>query len=126
MALYRLKKVNAYVFEEIVLSAFEKSGAKIYRSKSYSNDGGIDGRFEFNGDRYWVQSKRYRGHISNDHIKRHAEVCQKNDVLPVFVHTGKTGKKSRDTAAQGGVRIISGDRLLGLISGESSLTELLR
>ena len=39
-----LRKISPYVFEELLLSAFERQGLTVVRNASYSGDGGLDGR----------------------------------------------------------------------------------
>ena len=38
-----LRKISPYVFEELLLSAFERQGLAVVRNASYSGDGGLDG-----------------------------------------------------------------------------------
>lgn len=109
------KKINPYVFEEMVLSALAKAGHKIARSASYSGDNGKDGEVVIRGQRYYVQSKCYTNHIKAEHVKAFALLCQKKRVKGLFVHTGKTGKLARTQAMQH-VDIISGNRLLKLFT----------
>lgn len=93
---YQLRyKTNPYVFEESVLTGLEMAGHKIERSQRYSGDIGIDGFCYINNERYLIQSKKY------------------------FVHSGKTGQHSRYYAYTSDlVDIVSGERLLKLLSGK--------
>jgi restriction system protein len=112
-----LKKIDPYIFEEVILSALKQKGCKIRRSPSYSGDGGVDGEFVLNGERYLVQSKRYQDHIKLQHIKEFISVCDKKKTKGIFCHTGRTGKQSWKGLANTNVSIISGHRLVALIKG---------
>ena len=115
-AINYLRKINPYVFEELVLTGFEERGYKIIRNKRYSGDGGMDGMVIRNGEEFLVQSKRYTGYISNAHVEAFSRLCTRRCRKGFFVHTGKTGGKSKDVVSYfGNVDIISGDRLLALI-----------
>ncbi len=61
---YYLRGLNAFVFEEMILTALKKHGFKIIRNKRYTGDGGIDGRAYKNDQHYLIQAKRYRKHIN--------------------------------------------------------------
>ncbi|MGS6531656.1 restriction endonuclease, partial [Enterobacter hormaechei] len=39
-----LRKIDAFVFEELLLEGFEAHGFRTMRIKRYSGDGGIDGQ----------------------------------------------------------------------------------
>lgn len=54
-----LRKINPYVFEELLLLAFERQGYAVQRNASYSGDGGLDGRVHINGECWLIQAKRY-------------------------------------------------------------------
>lgn len=110
-----LRKIDPLVFEELVLTALKDLGAKIKRNTRYTGDGGIDGSFKLNGYKWLVQAKRYSGAINPQHILEFSEVC--NGHKGLFVHTGRTGKKSKD-ALSPNISIISGDRLVGLVLGK--------
>jgi len=115
-----LRKVNPYVFEELVLLAFEKKGCSVIRNRRYSGDGGVDGHVIIDGVRIPVQSKRYRGHIKKSHVEAFENllVCR-NKPYGYFIHTGRTGKGCRG-AEFPHVRFISGDRLLALLKSPNS------
>ena len=91
----------------------------------YSGDGGIDGRVYRRSEKSYVQCKRYKGHIDPSHVEAFARVCAERHGSGYFVHTGKTGGKSREAAKAAGnrVTIVSGDALLRLLSGNLSGTE---
>ena len=111
-----LQKVNPYSFEELVLDGFEKAGYKVKRNARYSGDGGVDGRVSKDGEEYLVQCKRYRGYISRQDVEDFSRVCTRECRRGFFVHTGKTGEGSWETAgAFGNVNIISGGRMLSLV-----------
>lgn len=114
-----LRSVNPYVFEEMVLTLLARRHLKIERSQSYSGDGGVDGAFDLDGQRWLIQAKRYHRTINSQHVEAFEQVCRKQGVQGMFIHTGRTGPSSRavEVAAKH-VRIVSGDDLLALIAGE--------
>jgi len=109
-----LRKINAFAFEELLLSALEDAGAKIKRNSKYTGDGGIDGKCKFYGQKYFIQAKRYKSYISASDVHVFSLTCRKNGVKGLFIHTGKTGKKSHEEKSDN-VDIISSDRLLLLV-----------
>jgi len=119
-----LRKIDPYVFEELVLLSFRKAGYKVVRNCRYSGDGGIDGRIAKGGQRWFVQCKRYKGHISPRHVADFAAVCQDGRRRGVFVHTGRTGGASREMFAyDDDIEVVSGARLCRLIlQGEDVLS----
>ena len=38
-----LRKINPFVFEELILSVIEDSNIRVYRNRRYTGDGGVDG-----------------------------------------------------------------------------------
>lgn len=88
------RKIDPYVFMERLLSTLERQGYRIMRSARYSGDGGIDGRFIYEGKLVLVQSRRYTKHIQMGHVKDFVDVVQgtRKATSGVFVHTGRTGK----------------------------------
>ena len=109
-----LRKINAYAFEELLLSALKEAGAKITRNTKYSGDGGIDGKCKYRGQKYFVQAKRYKNYISATDIEEFSLICRRNGVKGLFIHTGKTGKKAHDVKSNN-VDIIDDHRLISLL-----------
>jgi len=111
-----LRKIDPYVFEELVLMSFREAGYAITRNRRYSGDGGVDGRMKKNGVRWYVQCKRYGGYICARHVDEFSAVCERAGVHGVFVHTGKTGGASKEVARQDeNITIVSGGCLLWLV-----------
>lgn len=110
-----LRKINPYVFEELVLDAFERKGYRAIRNKRYSGDGGLDGRVAMGGKTWYIQCKRYKGFVNAEHVASFARLCDESHMDGFFVHTGKTGRKSKINARYGDVEIISGNKLVELI-----------
>lgn len=111
-----LRGVNPFVFEEMILTAIKRQGFKIQRNKRYTGDGGIDGRCFINGKEYLIQAKRYKGHINPAHVIEFSAICKRLGKKGLFVHTGKTGAKSKRVAVNTNLEIISGDRLIKLLT----------
>ncbi len=120
-----LRKVNPYVFEEVVLTAIESSNIRVIRNLSYSGDGGVDGVFKINIGKVLVQSKRYKSYINGKHVQDFAEIIKnKNFRCGVFVHTGKTGTNSKDIIKiEGNIIVISGDNLIKILLNEINIEE---
>lgn len=115
-AMAYLRKMNPYAFEELVLDGFRKAGYEVRRNRHYSADGGIDGHVYRDGREYLVQCKRYSGHISRRDVEDFSRVCTRECREGYFVHTGRTGRGSKETAAlAGNVTVIGGDRMLELV-----------
>ena len=108
-----LRKIDPYVFEELILLAFRKKGYRIKRNKRYTHDGGIDGKVFRVREKYLIQAKRYGSYISGEHVKQFSEICRKNKCYGYFIHTGKTGSTVRNEIPEN-VRIISGKYLYEL------------
>lgn len=111
-----LRKINAFVFEELILEAFEDKGFRIQRNARYTGDGGIDGIvFDTSDQLYLIQAKRYEKHIALEHVKQFCGLVKTNRVKGFFIHTGKTGKGCRDLLNKEGIILISGARLIELM-----------
>lgn len=115
-----LRKIHPSVFEELVLTTFEKSGVVVIRNKYYSGDGGIDGRIHYK--HYGVlpvQCKRYGKHINKqDVIEFNSKLT--NNKFGLFAHTGKTGGGSKDEINQSNKLILmSGFVLARLLAGQT-------
>lgn len=115
-----LRHINPYVFEELLLLAFEKRGYRVIRNSRYTGDGGVDGRVIMDGHKIPVQAKRYKSHIRREHVREFSVVVSKMKApYGFFIHTGKTGKGCRDMETIDNVCIISGHNLLDLLKGNT-------
>jgi len=114
-----LRKINPYVFEELLLLAFQRQGNKVVRNPSYSGDGGMDGQVFIGGQRYLIQAKRYGKSITPSHIQAFGGLLLQEQCEGFFIHTGRTGNLSRALLrAHPQVHLISGQRLLDLLTGK--------
>lgn len=115
-----LKKIDPFVFEELLLNAFKERGYKILRNKRYTGDGGIDGIiYDSQNNKILVQAKRYKSYISRRHVEDFRKsVINKKAKKGLFIHTGKTGKATRSAYFQTHVRLVGGARSLSLILGQ--------
>ncbi|WP_187514523.1 restriction endonuclease [Rahnella perminowiae] len=115
-----LRKINPYVFEEMLMTAFARQGCRIKRNARYSGDGGVDGQVWINGQRWLIQAKRYSSCISSGHVLDFGALVRQERCRGFFVHTGRTGEVSREALrAVPDVSLISGNRLLKLLSGNA-------
>ncbi|HGW4085638.1 TPA: restriction endonuclease [Klebsiella michiganensis] len=114
-----LRKISPYVFEELLLSAFERQGLTVVRNASYSGDGGLDGQVIIDGEYWLIQAKRYSRAVSPAHVEDFDRLLLQSGRRGLFVHTGRTGKMSRTLCtASPRLRIISGQRLLAILAGQ--------
>lgn len=114
-----LRKMNPYVFEEMLLTALSRQGLRIQRNARYSGDGGADGTVWINGRRFLIQAKRYSATISAAHVSAFRLLTEREGCPGLFVHTGRTGEVSREAFRRyDGIILISGQRLLWLLSGD--------
>lgn len=110
-----LRKINPYVFEEVLLIAFREQGFRVEKRRKYSHDGGIDGVIYCDkGRKYLVQAKRYSSTINPTHVKHFIHVVDSHAHGGFFVHTGRAGGKSKQDLPRN-IKIISGERLLTLL-----------
>lgn len=120
-----LRKIDPYVFEELVLLGFARKGFEIKRNERYSGDGGVDGRVYMKGQQFLLQCKRYARHINPKHVEDFAAACRREGCEGYFVHTGRTDKRSRNNVyIEGNVDIISGNRLAHLLMNGDKKTML--
>ena len=106
-----LRKIDPYVFEELILEAYASHGYSITRNHSYSGDGGLDGQVvDPQGIRYLVQAKRYAGIIRSSHLEEFAALVRRHQCQGLFVHTGRTPKAAIRRHPQ--VKVVSGSQLV--------------
>jgi len=115
----RLRRMNAYAFEELVAICLAERGLRARCTPGYSRDGGIDGWGFWNGKPVVIQAKRWNKHICNRDIVSLAEVAGRSSGVGLFVHTGKTGRLARKQAAMNHINLISGERLVALVLGSA-------
>jgi len=114
----RLRAMDPLAFEELLLEAFERRGHRVIRNRRYTGDGGVDGEVIIDGERWLIQAKRYRDSIRPEHVREFALLCATRRRRGLFIHTGRTGGMSRTIAlSAGGIEIVSGQRLLALLTG---------
>lgn len=120
-----LRKINCFVFEELILSSIEKQGKIIKRNKSYSNDGGLDGIFyDKKYGKILIQSKRYKSYINKKHVEEFLQIVKKNNYKGIFVHTGKTGKYTK-LLEDKNVCFVSGEYLIDIINNDRTIDSIL-
>lgn len=115
----RLRAMDPLAFEELLLEAFSRRGHPIVRNRRYTGDGGVDGQVTIGATRWLIQAKRYRSAIRPEHVDEFARLCRQRHMRGLFIHTGRTGGTSHKIVSQRAqIQIISGSRLLALLSGE--------
>ncbi|XUU47425.1 restriction endonuclease [Serratia nematodiphila] len=121
-----LRKINPYVFEELLLLAFERQGYAVIRNTSYSGDGGLDGQVIIEGKTYLIQAKRYGRTITPSHITSFGALLRHHHCDGFFIHTGRTGQLSRFLLQNHPhVHLVSGQKLLALLAGNAEWTSFL-
>lgn len=116
-----LRLLNPFVFEELILDAFERAGHKVHRNRRYTGDDGIDGAVVIDGVLHLVQAKRYAKHIKLAHVQQFVLLVRRRRCRGLFCHTGKTGASVRALAkASPEIRILSGATLLGILLQQAS------
>lgn len=103
------------MFEEMVLTALRRKGYRIIRNEGYTGDGGVDGRAYLDDQHYLIQAKRYKGDIHAKDVEEFGKICKRRKGRGLFIHTGKTGDKSKSLAYTLNIEIISGAKLLELL-----------
>jgi restriction system protein len=121
-----LRKIDPFVFEELLLTALEDQKVGIIRNERYTNDGGIDGRFKWQGKIALIQAKRYQAHINRQHALVFAEQVQSGKTYGIFAHTGRTGKGSFRALLLPNMLILSGDNLVKLLHNEITLDSMFK
>lgn len=115
-----LRKINPYVFEEMILTAIERRGIPVRRNQRYSGDGGIDGQFWIGQERWLVQAKRFASAVRPEHVRQFGELARKENSKGLFVHTGRTGFISyKHFSNYPEIILVSGSSLLDLLSGRT-------
>lgn len=115
-----LRKITPYVFEELLLSCCQDQGWQIQRNNAYSGDGGVDGRTWILGEFYLIQAKCYEEYISAQHVYDFQKVIQQHEAKGgFFIHSGRTGPKSREALNQNPqIILISGQKLVNFVLGK--------
>lgn len=116
----RVRRVDPFVFEEMILTALKRRGLKIRRNRRYTGDGGVDGRFWIDGSPFLIQAKRYRGKVDGRQVGPFSKVCARHGAQGILVHTGKTDPWARRLERENDdIEIVSGDAMLALLTDQT-------
>ena len=113
-----LRYLDPFVFEEVVLTCFEESGAAVWRNSRYTGDGGVDGHVHWPDRRVWapVQVKRFCGHVCRSDVIAFHELLERRGCRAgLFVHSGRTSEDLRNAFRGTELKILSGERLARLV-----------
>lgn len=114
-----LRKIDPFVYEEVIMSALEDAGAIVLRSRRYTGDGGVDGRcwFPWAGWRtVAVQAKRYQSTITPGHVRSFSSIVRAEGYAGgFFVHCGRSGSMTYEALRGQPVQLLSGSRMLSLL-----------
>lgn len=121
----RFRAMDPLAFEELLLEAFERRGHRVIRNCRYTGDGGVDGEVIIDGIRFLIQAKRYKDAIRPEHVWDFAQLCATRRQRGLFIHTGRTGGMSCAVVdGATGIQIVSGQKLLALLTGAPFLPDL--
>ena len=111
----------------MILSVIEDTNIRVFRNTRYSGDGGIDGIFKIKQGKVLIQCKRYKNYINAADVKE-LTIKVKDDkyFMGIFVHTGKTGEKSKNIVSkEKNVVFLSGSNLVNIITGKEDIKKYL-
>ncbi len=112
-----IRKIDPFVFEELLLLSLKYRGVKVIHNKRYTGDGGIDGILVLGKNkRYAIQAKRYKSYITASHVNdfKHS-LMNKRCHGGFFIHCGKSGK-GLYSHLDPSIHLISGSRLHQLLT----------
>ncbi len=116
-----LTNMNSFIFQEVILSAFERNGYQLIRNKRCNNDGIIDGRVIIEGDVWVIKSKKDFCYLEHSHIQEFMYILSIDKFkglssgIGIFIHTGKISKELYDFYSNSNLIILSGVTLLDFI-----------
>lgn len=93
--LLQIRKINPYLFEEIIIHLFIRQNYKLVFKNQYSRDGGVDGKIKkWWGRKYIIQTKRHKGYLRMTDIDNFLLTMEKHKVkYGFFIHTGLVSNK---------------------------------
>jgi restriction system protein len=112
-----LRRIDPFVFEELLLHCFKDAGYQVVRNQRYTGDDGVDGRIYRDGKLYLLQAKRYAGLIDAAHLREFENTVRRYSAAGgFFVHTGRTGDTAKAVSRQQGqVMLLSGMGLVDFV-----------
>lgn len=119
--LEKLKQMNPYLFEKVILDLLEKMGYGEPIETSKSNDGGIDGiinQDELGLERIYIQCKRYSSNnVREPEIRNFIGAMSSDTNKGIFVTTSYFDKKAIDKASLAiqKIKLINGEELASLM-----------
>lgn len=121
--LNRLKHLNPFIFEAVLLQCCKAYGYCIQSEAKFTKDGGVDGKFSYLGRFYVIQAKLYKGEAVPDHIPMFQNaIGWQQATRGYFFHTGRAGDEFWEAVKQADrVTVLSGQRLVDFLLGANPL-----
>ncbi|MGV2830803.1 restriction endonuclease [Myxosarcina sp. GI1(2024)] len=123
LLLNRLKQLNPFIFESVLLECCKNYGYCIQSENKFTKDGGVDGKFSYQGRFYVIQAKLYKGDVCVEHIPMFQNaVGWQQASRGFFFHTGRASEEFWDAVRRADrVTVISGQRLVDFLLGSNPL-----
>lgn len=120
--LEKLKEVNPYYFEEIVLKLLKRMGYGDYKGTKKSRDGGIDGilnQDHLGIEKIYIQAKRFDENLVREHhVNNFIGAMSGGSNKGIFVTTSEFDERAKNRANQNGINkivLIDGKKLVDLM-----------
>ncbi|MBW4628209.1 MAG: restriction endonuclease [Brasilonema octagenarum HA4186-MV1] len=119
----QLRKMNPFVFEEILLHCCERYKYFVPLKRGFIKDNGVDGYFSFQGRFYVIQAKLYSGEADHKHLIQFSNAIEWHHAAKgFFFHTGRTSDEFKKVAlASPTINIVSGQKLIDFLLGRKPL-----
>jgi restriction endonuclease Mrr len=123
LVLGRLKTLNPFIFEAMLLECCKGYKYCVHSEGKFTKDGGVDGKFSYNGRFYVIQAKLYKGEVVPEQIPMFQKaIGWQQASRGYFFHTGRaTPEFWEEVKKADQVTVISGERLVSFLFGENPL-----
>ena len=118
--LEKLRKIDPYYFERVILLLLEKMGYGDFSETKKSNDGGIDGiinKDKLGLEKIYIQAKRYnKNKVREKDIRDLSGAMTGNTEKGIFVNTSTFDERAINKAEKAKIILIDGSRLVDLMN----------
>ncbi|MBO1996782.1 restriction endonuclease [Staphylococcus epidermidis] len=113
-----LRKIDPFVFEELLLEGFERRGFEVIRNRRYTGDGGIDGRVKIDGQT-WLIRPNAIATTAVGHVRDFSDLLNATGARGFSAIPAKRAKAKSLIRGDSRMILVSGQKLLDLIATDA-------